>query len=308
LTDKINHEDHFLICIAGPTGVGKTDIAIQIALRLGTEIISCDSRQIFKEMHIGTAKPSYEELSVVKHHLVDCVSIEEGFSTGHYERQVIPLIEQLHRNNQSIILAGGTGLYFKAILDGLDTFPEVSAEIKNRLKGILKEKGISGLQSLLEELDPEYYDVIDRENPHRMLRALSVSLASGLPYSSFLNQPKVQRPFIPILIFLNRDREELYARINKRVIDMMDKGLLDEIKDLYSQRNLQALQTVGYQELFQYLDGDITLDEAISLIQRNSRRYAKRQITWFRNQGRWKEFHPEKIEDIMEYINSMMKE
>ncbi|NNF33343.1 MAG: tRNA (adenosine(37)-N6)-dimethylallyltransferase MiaA [Saprospiraceae bacterium] len=306
MTDKNKHEDQFLICIAGPTGVGKTDVAIQIALRLNTEIISCDSRQIYKEMDIGTAKPSQEELNLVKHHMVDCITIEEGFSTGHYERDVIPLIEQLHQDNRSVILTGGTGLYFKAILEGLDTFPEVSAEIKSKLEDIQKNKGISGLQSLLKEVDPEYYNVIDRDNPHRLLRALGVTLASGLPYSSFLNQPKVQRPFTSILIFLNRDREELYDRINKRVIKMMDQGLLDEIKDLYPKRNLPALQTVGYQELFQYLDGEITLDEAISLIQQNSRRYAKRQITWYRNQGNWTAFHPEEIDDIIDYINSIM--
>lgn len=302
---KINHGDRFLICIAGPTGVGKTDVAIQLASKLETEIISCDSRQIYIEMNIGTAKPSQEERSLIKHHMVDCISIENEFSTGHYERKVIPVIEKLHRNNKSVILAGGTGLYFKAILEGLDTFPDVTKEIKKKLTELHMESGVKGLQSLLQELDPQSYDVIDRDNPHRLLRALGITLASGRPYSSFLNQSKVLRPFKPILIFLNRDREKLYNIINKRVIEMMDRGLLNEVKDLYSKRDLPALQTVGYKELFQYLDDQITLDEAIALIQRNSRRYAKRQITWYRNQGAWREFHPDALNEIYDYINSL---
>jgi len=275
----------FLIVIAGPTAVGKTSVAIEIAKSLDTEIISCDSRQLYNELNIGVAKPTKKELAEVTHHFINHISIHEPFSAGAYEREALQLIEQLFESNKCVILAGGTGLYIKAILEGLDDFPEVDEADTNHYSLVLQENGIEALQNELKLKDPSYFREVDIHNTRRMIRALSVIKSSGQTFSSFRNSQPKERDFKVIPIHLTMDREKLYQRINLRVDQMIKEGLLDEVKTLVEHKDLRSLQTVGYSELFRYLDGELALDKAIELIKRNSRRYAKRQITWFNNNG-----------------------
>ena len=299
----VQNKNH-LIALGGPTGVGKTSVSIEIAQYFDTDIISADSRQLYKEMEIGTAKPDKEKLNKVKHYFINHLSIHESFNVGQYERECLDVLSDLFEIKENVLMVGGTGLYFNAIINGLDDFPEVSLEIKQKVQNQFNSQGIEALQQELKEKDPVYYNQVDFMNPHRLIRALSVIESTGEPFSSFLGKKKVKRNFSTIQIMLNRPREELYQRINQRVRVMMESGLLEEVKTLYKYKSLPSLNTVGYNELFSYLDGDITLEEAISLIQRNSRRYAKRQITWFTNQGKWQQFHPDNIEEIIKYINT----
>jgi tRNA dimethylallyltransferase len=296
-------EQRTLIALAGPTAIGKTDLAIRLALYFGTEIISADSRQHYRELIIGTAKASSHQLSKVIHHQVNNLSIHDTYSSGQYERDTLLILEQLFKKNSIAIMTGGTGLYFKAIMEGMDAFPEVAQEILLDLQQNFDKKGITYLQEACKAVDPEYYASADVHNPHRLIRALSVYHASGQPYTSFLKRNKPFRPFNTISIVLTMNREQLYQRINDRVLQMMDKGLLEEVKSLYEFKHLKSLNTVGYRELFSYLKGEITLEDAINLIQRNSRRYAKRQITWFRNQGSWHVFDYDDYDGIIAHID-----
>ncbi len=299
--------ENYLIVIAGPTASGKTALGISLAQHWNTSIISCDSRQFYKELNIGTAKPSQEELQAAPHFFIHNKSIHEPYSVGDYETEVIPFLEQQFQKQNPLILLGGSGLFINAVLFGLDDFPDVSDEIKAYYVQKEKEEGIIALQKELQEKDLPYYNEVDISNPHRLIRALSVIRASGKPFSFFRNQKPKSRNFIPIIINLEWDREELYDRINRRVDIMMEEGQLEEAQSLSGLQHLNALQTVGYQELFDYFDNKTSLEEAINLIKRNSRRYAKRQMTWFRKMENAKSFHPSQLEEIIAYIAASME-
>ncbi|MEM9686543.1 MAG: tRNA (adenosine(37)-N6)-dimethylallyltransferase MiaA [Bacteroidota bacterium] len=273
---------HYLITIVGPTAVGKSALALQLAQYYRTEIISADSRQFYKEMHIGTAVPSREELAKVPHHFIQHRSIFEPYSVGDFERDAVKKSAMLFKKHHIAIMAGGSGLYIDALLNGLDDFPEVDPEIRTALSTTLQEEGIEALQSQLRKVDPDYFSQVDVHNPQRLIRALSIYNTTKKPYSSFLKKKHTRRNFIPIILGLTTAREMLYERINQRVAQMMEQGLLTEAAQLYPHRALNALQTVGYKELFDHFDGKYTLKTAVSEIKKNTRRYAKRQLTWFR--------------------------
>lgn len=271
-----------LIVIVGPTAIGKTALSIELATHFNTEIISCDSRQFYKEMTIGTAVPESDELVAATHHFIQNKSIFEEYNVGQFERDALDTLKTLFTKNPIQIMVGGSGLYVNAVLNGLDDFPEVDASIREKLKKELQENGIDYLQSQLKTLDIESFETIAIDNPHRIMRALEICIGTQKPYSSFKNKQKQTRNFNTILIGMTAERAEIYARINHRVDIMMQKGLLEEAKQLYPYKHLNALQTVGYRELFDYFDGKITLDFAIDEIKKNTRRFAKRQLTWFR--------------------------
>lgn len=271
-----------VISVVGPTAIGKTKLAIHIAQHYGAEIISADSRQFFKEMLIGTAVPEKEELKAAKHHFIQNKSIKNIYSVGDFEKEALETIEKLHKENSIVVLVGGSGLYVDAVTKGLDKFPKIDPCIRIELNQALETKGLDFLQNQLKQFDPEYFTKVDIENPHRIIRALEVCIGSGLPYSSFLSDKKDNRPFNVITVGLTADREVIYERINKRVDIMVKDGLLDEVKCLEPHKDLNALQTVGYRELFMYLNREWTLDFAVSEIKKNTRRFAKRQQTWFK--------------------------
>ncbi|MCK5637239.1 MAG: tRNA (adenosine(37)-N6)-dimethylallyltransferase MiaA [Flavobacteriaceae bacterium] len=289
----------YLISIVGATAIGKTALSIELAKYYKTEIISCDSRQFYKEMNIGTAVPSQEELNLVKHHFIQSRSIFNDYSVGDFERDAIDKLDQLFKKHNIVVMVGGSGLYVDAVLKGLDDFPEVDPSIRENLKIELDEKGIENLQQKLKDLDPVSYQKIDIQNKQRLIRAIEICIGTGKPYSSFLKNKKNQRSFIPIKIGIAAEREVIYDRINQRVDIMMDQGLLEEATKLYPHKTLNALQTVGYKELFNYLDGDITLDFAVSEIKKNTRRFAKRQGTWFRKDKEIKWFD---FEDNLKFV------
>jgi len=296
-----------LIVIAGPTAVGKTSTAIEIAQNLNTEIISSDSRQLFKELNIGVAKPTEQELAMVKHHFINHTSIVKRYSAGKYEREAIALIAQLFEQYDNIVVAGGTGLYIKAITEGLDEFPEVATRDEMFYSQLLETAGIKVLQDDLLAKDPTYFKEVDIDNPRRLVRALSVIKSSGRPFSSFRNQAPKKRDFNMLSFQLTMDREHLYKRINNRVDQMMKDGLLEEVQSLEEYKQMISLQTVGYSELFNYLKGETTLDRAVELIKRNSRRYAKRQITWFSNNGNFIKIPSGETDQILKHIKSTLQ-
>ena len=296
----------YLVILTGPTAVGKSSMALEIAKHFKTEIISADSRQCFQEISIGTAKPSKDDLIEVPHHFVDCLSIQDHYTAGDYEKEYLAVTEKLFKKHDLVILTGGTGLYIDALCEGLDQFPKVAEADLNFYKEKHQKEGIEVLQNLLKEQDPSYYEFVDKQNAHRLIRALSVIKSSGQAFSSFLNKEKADRPFSTIPIVLEMDRNALYEKINHRVDKMMEMGLLDEAKSVFHLRHLNALQTVGYKELFEYFDGSISKGQAIELIKRNSRRYAKRQMTWFRKK-QWPNFIYNDKAGILNYINSMIK-
>jgi tRNA dimethylallyltransferase len=271
-----------LISVVGPTAIGKTKLAIALAKEYQTSIISADSRQFFKEMKIGTAVPSLEELSAIPHYFIQHKSILEPYSVGDFERDAITLLEKLFQKNEVVVMVGGSGLYIDAVAKGLDNFPEVNPEIRINLNHKLEKEGIIGLQEELKLIDPIYYKKVDDQNPHRLIRALEICIGTGKPYSSFLDKKKSKRPFEIITVGIDADRELIYDKINQRVDVMMNKGLLEEVKTLLPYKHLNALQTVGYKELFMCFEDKWTLEFAISEIKKNTRRFAKRQLTWFR--------------------------
>lgn len=292
-----------LILIAGPTGVGKTALSIAIAKIYQCPIISADSRQFFKEMNIGTAKPTIDEMQGITHYFINSHSITDDYNVGKYETEAIALLENLFQTNEKLILTGGSGLYIDAVCKGFDDLPEADEKIRNKINLILKTEGIDGLQKLLKELDINYYNKVDLQNPQRLCRALEVCLTSGKTYSEFRKGKEKKRNFKPIKIGINTSREKLYNRINQRVDEMMAKGLLKEVQSLISYKHLNALQTVGYKELFDHLEINSDLKSAIDLIKQNTRKYAKRQLTWFNRDKEIKWFEPDNIEEIMSYIN-----
>ncbi len=279
---------NYLITIIGPTAIGKTSLSIALAQHFGCEILSCDSRQFFKEMTIGTAVPNAEELSTVTHHFIQNKSIFENYNVGDFERDAIAKLDGLFTQNNVQIIVGGSGLYVDAVLKGLDNFPDIDVSIREEIKNRYEQNGIAYLQQELQKLDPNYFEKLTHENPqtlenpHRMMRFVEVCVGTGKPYSSFLNLHKKERNFTPIIIGLEAERTVMYDRINQRVELMMQEDLLDEARNLLPNKQLNALQTVGYRELFDYLEGKITLDFAIEEIKKNTRRFAKRQMTWFK--------------------------
>ena len=293
-----------LIVLAGPTAVGKTQLSIDLAKHFSCPIISGDSRQFYKEIGIGTAKPSTEEMDGVKHYFIDSHSIHDPVSAGKFEEEAIPVIEELFKSHDYLILTGGSGLFLKAIYDGLDYFAPIPKDIRKNVNEIFEENGLEFIQNKLKELDPEYYEKVDLHNHSRILRALEVCIHSGEPFSNQRKNIKKERSFSTIKIMLNREREELYDRINRRVHIMMDMGLIEEAKPLVEHKDLKSLQTVGYTEIFDYLEGNISIERAIELIQQNSRRYAKRQLTWFRREEGFEWFHPNEQEKIVEFISN----
>lgn len=294
-----------LICVVGPTAIGKTRLAITLAQAFEAEIISADSRQFFKEMTLGTAVPSSEELNAAKHHFIQNKSIFDTFSVGDFEKEALALLESLFSKNNVVILVGGSGLYVDSVVRGLDTFPEVDPEIRKLLNVELAADGITPLQQELKEVDPLYYENADIQNPHRVIRALEIFRSVGKPFSSFLNQGASKRNFETTYVGIDATREIIYERINKRVDIMISEGLVAEARLLYPNRALNALQTVGYRELFTFFDGTCSLEEAISEIKKNTRRFAKRQGTWFRknNQIKWFNFETDP-EEIVRYIKT----
>lgn len=304
----VNQEEpKYLIVMVGPTAVGKTDLSVKLAKHLNTVIISADSRQIFKELNIGTAKPTSEEMQGVPHYFVDSHSITQEYSAGEFEKDVLLLLNSLFREHQLVILTGGSGLYVRAVLEGMDEMPEVPVFIRDSLIKQHQEEGLLPLLQQLQERDPDYYLQVDKSNPQRVIRALEVSIATNQPYSAYRTTNQTTRPFNIIKIGLNRDRTELYSRIDTRMDLMLKAGLLNEVKDLYSYKTHNALQTVGYQELFNYLDGEYDYEEAVRLLKRNSRRYAKRQLTWFNKNNDYTWFHPDQWEEILIFIENLIK-
>ncbi len=270
----------FVIC--GPTAVGKTDLAIELAEKLNTEILSADSRQLYKEIPIGTAQPTQEQLNRVKHHFIAERSVSENYNAGMYERDSLERLQVLFESNDQVVVCGGTGLYIKALCEGLDELPQVNQGLRETLNNQLKTNGLESLQEQLKELDPVHYSKMDEQNPQRVIRALEVCLSTGQPFSSYHNKAKPLRPFSIVKVGLNLPREVLNQRINKRVDIMLENGWLEEVKAVFGQRQQNALNTVGYKELFSYLDGELSLEEATEKIKINTRRFAKRQMTWFK--------------------------
>jgi len=292
----------YLIVITGPTGIGKTGVAIQLAKHFGTEIISADSRQLFKELYIGTATPNPHELSEVKHHFIQSHSITDNYNASRYETEALQLINELFTKTNFLFLTGGSMLYIDAVCQGIDEMPDADPEIRLNLKLKLENEGIESLRLQLKQLDPDYYQIVDLKNPNRIIHALEICLTTGKPYSSFRTNPKKQRPFTIIKIGLDCDRQILHDRINTRVDKMVNIGLEREVRSLLQYRNMNALNTVGYRELFEYFDGKTSLETAIELIKRNTRRYARKQLTWFRNDQQTTWFHPENVTEIIKYI------
>lgn len=293
-----------LIVILGPTGIGKTDLSIDIAKEFETEIISSDSRQIYKELKIGTAVPTDEQLKKVKHHFIGNKSIYDYYNASMFELEVLEVLNELFSNLDYVVMTGGSGMYINAVCDGIDDLPTIDQELRENLIKQHKEEGIESLRLQLKMLDPKSYSKIDLKNPKRILKALEVSIQTGRPYSSFLSESKKKRNFNIIKIGLQRDRNELYERINLRVDQMIEDGLMDEAKRYYKDLHLNSLNTVGYKELFEFFDKKITQEKAIELIKRNSRHYAKRQISWFSRDKEIVWFNPDKKERIIEFIKS----
>jgi tRNA dimethylallyltransferase len=303
----------YLITIVGPTAIGKTALSIDLANHYNCEIVSCDSRQFFKEMTIGTAAPSPKELAAATHHFIQNKSIFDNYTVGDFEKEALSKIEELFLTNDYVVLVGGSGLYVDAILKGFDEFPTIDPSIRENVNFQYEKLGIEYLQQQLEILDPKYFKTITSENPQtlqnpqRMMRFVEVCIGSGKPYSSFLNQKKNNRNFTPIIIGLEAERSVIYDRINQRVDIMFNEGLLAEAEKLYPDKELNALQTVGYRELFSYFDGEFTLPFAIEEIKKNTRRFSKRQLTWFKRKENTKWFdYQTNRKDIIEYINSFI--
>tara|TARA_R110002124_G_scaffold101220_2_gene248647 strand:+ start:459 stop:1373 length:915 start_codon:yes stop_codon:yes gene_type:complete len=297
-----------LITIVGPTAIGKTALSIKLANHFKSDIISCDSRQFFKEMTIGTAVPSADELSAAKHHFIQNRSIFDAYNVGEFERDALAKLEDLFLKNPIQIMVGGSGLYVDAVLQGLDYFPEVDSKIREDLTKELEEKGIESLQEKLQKLDIETYNTIALENPHRIMRALEICIGSGKTYSEFKNKPKEPRNFNVIKVGLTADREIIYNRINQRVDVMIENGLVEEAQNLHQHKELNALQTVGYRELFSFFEEDFTKEFAIGEIKKNTRRFAKRQITWFKRDEKtlWFDYKSD-IEKIINEVENSIK-
>jgi tRNA dimethylallyltransferase len=295
-----------LIVVVGPTGVGKTDISIDLALQLGCEIISADSRQFYSEMKIGTAVPSDDQLNSVKHHFIRFIPVDSYYSSSLFERHVLKLLPELFIKEKIVIMTGGSGMYIDAVCHGIDDIPDVDQEIRNKYNAMYIESGIEGLRRALLIMDPEHYNKVDLKNHKRIIRALEICESTGRPYSSFLQSRKRERDFRIIKIGLSREREELYQRIDRRVDLMVSEGLEKEARELYRYKSLNALNTVGYREFFDFFDGRISKEKAVELIKRNSRRYAKRQITWWAKDKDINWFHSDQKAEIIKFAKDSL--
>ena len=295
-------ENKHLIVLAGPTASGKTATAIKLAKAFDAEIISADSRQFYKELSIGTAAPTAEELAQVKHHFVHNLSIEDKYDVADYERDVLSFLKQYFKTKDIAIMTGGSGLFIDAVCNGLDEMPDISEEVRNRVSKMLEADGIEGLQREVERVDNDYFQVVDKQNPRRLQRALEVYYQTGKPYSTFRQRNVAKRDFDIVKLAILWDRDKLIERINQRVDMMMQQGLLDEVKSVYPKRHLNSLNTVGYKELFDYLDGKCTLEQAVEQIKINTRQYAKRQMTWLRKNNDYQWFTIDEVEIIIENL------
>ena len=296
-----------LIVLLGPTGVGKTDIAIDLAIHLGCEIISADSRQIYREMRIGTAVPDDNQLNAVEHHFVRSISAEDYYSSSIFEKDVLELLPKLFSKNNNVLMSGGSGMYIDAVCNGTDDIPDVDPFVRTKYIALYKEEGINGLRIALKLLDPEHYAKVDLKNHKRVIRALEICETTGKPYSSFMKKQRRVRDFRIIKTGLLRSRDDLYNRINSRVDDMIRMGLEDEARQLIRYRHLNALNCVGYREFFDFFDGILTREKAIELIKRNSRRYAKRQMTWWAKDMEIKWFDPQQKSEFFRFIDNAVK-
>lgn len=299
-------KDKYLVVIAGPTASGKTATAIKVAKALGTEIISADSRQFYKELPIGTAAPTPEEQAEVQHHMIHNLNVEDKYDVADYEQDVLNLLKQLFVNHDAVVLTGGSGLFIDAVCKGLDSIPDISEEVRNKVDELYNKGGLIVLQNEVERLDPEYYSIVDKYNPRRLQRAVEVCYQTGLTYSSFRKNTVKQRDFKIIKVALLWERSELINRINKRVEIMVNEGLVEEAKSMYPKRHLNSLNTVGYKEVFEYFDGKVSLNEAIENIKINTRQYAKRQMTWLRKNNDYKWFTIDELDEMLNYINSVI--
>ena len=293
-----------LIVITGPTAVGKTRLCIDIAKHFGIPVINADSRQIYKELRIGTASPTEEEMREVQHLFVGTLSLEDYYSASLYEQQVLALLAEQFKTHDYALMAGGSMMYIDAVCNGIDDIPTIDDETRKTMKRRLQEEGLESLCEELKQLDPDYFEIVDKQNPKRVVHALEICIMTGKTYTSFRKREKKQRPFRIVKIGLNLERKELYDRINARVDEMMLKGFLKEAENLFQQKNLNALNTVGYKELFDYFEGRWTLEEAVERIKGNTRRYARKQLTWYKKDEQMKWFHPDQKEDIINYILS----
>jgi tRNA dimethylallyltransferase len=293
-----------LIVITGPTAVGKTALCMDLATHFGIPIINADSRQIYRELKIGTARPTEEQMRQIKHYFVGTLGLEDYYSASLFEQQVLELLSQLFQTHDYALMAGGSMMYIDAVCNGIDDIPTIDDETRALMKRRLSEEGLEQLCEELKRLDPEYYEIVDRQNPRRVVHALEICTMTGQTYTSFRRREKRKRPFRIIKIGLNRKREELYDRINQRVDEMMANGLLEEVKVMYPKRSLNALNTVGYKELFDFLDGRWTLEEAVERIKGNTRRYARKQLTWYKKDDQIRWFHPDEKTTIIDYIIS----
>lgn len=296
-----------LLIITGPTAVGKTDFAIAVAQMLGTEIISADSRQIYREMIVGTARPTIEQLQKVPHHMVACRSIHEYYNASLYEEEVIALLQKLYAQYDTVILTGGSGLYIDAVCYGIDDLPTIDPQVRQQLSDRLRQEGLTVLQAELKRIDPDYYQSADISNPKRVLKALEVYAMTHRPYSSFLTRTPKKREFDPVFVVLDLPRHELHQRIDNRVDQMVQAGLIEEAKSLYPYRHLNALNTVGYKELFEYFEEKCSLEQAIALIKRNTRRYARRQLTWFRRYDKALWIQPQSPDILVQWLKQTEK-
>lgn len=293
-----------LFILLGPTGVGKTDLSIRIAKALGTEIVSCDSRQFFREMPIGTAAPSATQLAAVKHHFIGNLSVSDYYSCGKFEMDALQKLDEIFQTHDEVVMTGGSMLYIDAVCKGIDDLPEVNQELRDALNLRYAQEGIDGLRAELKILDPESHRKIDPKNYKRIIRAVEICMAAGRPYSEIRNENEKARDFEIVKIGLRRERNELYERINERVKTMMQEGLEEEARRLYPHRTLNSLNTVGYKEMFTYFDGEWSLDRAVEMIQQNSRHYAKKQLSWFNRDPNIHWFHPSQEEEILDLIQS----
>jgi tRNA dimethylallyltransferase len=295
-------KNKYLVIILGPTASGKTDTAIHIAELFNTEIISADSRQLYKELKTGTAVPNESQLKKIRHHFIGTVSVHDYYNASMYEQDVLKELDRLYIENDIVVMVGGSGMYIDIVCHGIDDLPTIDPVVRKNLTERIKNEGIESLRLELKRIDPEYYSRADLKNPKRILKALEVYYMTGIPYSALLSGPKKERPFKIIKIGLNPDREELHERINRRVDEMIKKGLVEEAKSLYGHKDCNALNTVGYKEIFDWLDNKITFEQSVELIKRNTRRYARRQLTWFRKDKKISWFSKANIEEIDEYI------
>ncbi len=293
---------NILIVLSGPTGVGKTDIALDIAEHFNTEIISSDSRQFYREMRIGTAVPDDQLLKRIKHHFIQFISVDEYYSSSRFERDVLNILPEIFIKNRFAIMAGGSGMYIDAVCHSIDDIPDVTPEIREKYINLSKNEPVESLRVALKLVDPVYYSLVDLKNSKRIIRALEICETTGRPYSSFLTNQKRERDFVILKIGLTRPREELYERINSRVDKMIEEGLTEEVRALYGMKHLNALNSVGYREIFEYLEGNITYEKSIELIKRNTRRFAKRQMTWWSRDKDINWFHPDQKSEIIKFI------